>query len=57
MKELKRKVTKLGNSLGVTLPPEVIQYIKAKQGDELKFELTSDGSVIIKKHRPLRVDI
>jgi len=55
MKEMERKVTKIGNSLGVTLPTEVLEHIKAKQGDQLKFELDQDGSVKIKKHEVLNL--
>lgn len=55
--EMERKVTKVGNSLGITLPPEVLEHAKVKQGDELRFHLQNDGSVLIKKSTPLRVDI
>ncbi|WP_398296239.1 AbrB/MazE/SpoVT family DNA-binding domain-containing protein [Sporosarcina saromensis] len=47
--KVERKVTKIGNSLGITLPTEVLNYLQADQGDELTFKLENNGSVSIKK--------
>jgi antitoxin component of MazEF toxin-antitoxin module len=40
-----RKLSKLGNSLGITFPKEMIERRKAKQGD--LFEMVEDGEDII----------
>jgi antitoxin MazE len=55
--EMERKITKIGNSLGITLPQEVLDHIRAKQGDEIKFTLEDNGSVTIKKHTPIDTEL
>ncbi len=57
VKEMERKVTRIGNSLGLTLPQEVLKHANIKQGDEIKFHLEEDGTVIIKKHNPINVEV
>ncbi|GIN69911.1 hypothetical protein J14TS2_03860 [Bacillus sp. J14TS2] len=57
VKQVERKITKIGNSLGVTLPPEVLKHLKAQQGDGIKFEFEEDGSVSVKKSKDLNVDV
>lgn len=57
MKNVERKVTWIGNSLGVTLPQEVLDHIKVKHGDEIKFVLEPDGKVTIKKYVPVNFDV
>ncbi|WP_143287106.1 AbrB/MazE/SpoVT family DNA-binding domain-containing protein [Caenibacillus caldisaponilyticus] len=52
VKNMERKITKIGNSLGVTLPQEVLDHLNAKQGDEIKFILEENGKVTIKKYIP-----
>jgi antitoxin MazE len=54
VKQVERKVTKVGNSLGVTLPLEVLEHLKIGQGDEVCFDL-ADGHVIIKKKQKLKL--
>lgn len=54
VKQMERKVTKIGNSLGVTLPPEVLKHLGIVQGDEVCFDLGSD-QVIIKKKANLQL--
>lgn len=44
-----RKVVKVGNSLGITLPSELINEKKIKQGDPLSIELDSHGDIVIKQ--------
>lgn len=46
--EIERKVTKIGNSLGVTFPHEVLKYLDITQGDEVHFVM-ENGHVVIKK--------
>ena len=40
---MKLKGTKIGNSLGVSLPKETIAKLRAEQGDELFVTETPDG--------------
>jgi antitoxin MazE len=54
VKQVERKITKIGNSLGVTLPQEVLSHLGVAQGDELCFEL-ENGSVSIKKKVNLKL--
>ena len=54
--ELERKITKFGNSTGVVLPKEVLEHTKMQQGDNLKFTLQEDGSVVIKKAQKLDME-
>ncbi|OKL35280.1 AbrB/MazE/SpoVT family DNA-binding domain-containing protein [Domibacillus mangrovi] len=56
VKEVERKVTKIGNSLGVTLPQEVLNHIGIKQGDEVSFQLEEGGKVSFKKNVNLNMD-
>ncbi|MFD2616405.1 AbrB/MazE/SpoVT family DNA-binding domain-containing protein [Terrilactibacillus laevilacticus] len=53
---MERKITKVGNSLGITLPSEVLKHLNADQGDEIKFVLESDGKVTFKKSQNLNFD-
>ncbi|OXT15245.1 hypothetical protein B9K06_22300 [Bacillus sp. OG2] len=50
VKDVERKVTSVGNSLGVTFPAEVLDHLKLKKGDKIAFDL-EDGSVKIQKAR------
>jgi putative addiction module antidote len=52
--EIERKITKIGNSLGVTLPHEVLDHLDIKQGDEVSFHL-ENGHVKIKKKANLKL--
>jgi len=40
---LKLKITKIGNSLGVVLPKEMLARLKVDQGDSLFFTEAPDG--------------
>lgn len=50
VKDVERKVTRVGNSLGVTFPAEVLDHLNLKQGDKIAFDL-EDGTVKIQKAR------
>jgi antitoxin MazE len=52
--QVERKVTKIGNSLGVTFPKEVLEHLKVIQGDEVRFDL-ANGHVTIKKKEELKL--
>ncbi|MBE1556715.1 AbrB/MazE/SpoVT family DNA-binding domain-containing protein [Sporosarcina limicola] len=56
VKVVERKITKVGNSLGVTLPAEVLSHIQANQGDDIKFHLEENGTVSFKKTTNLNLD-
>lgn len=56
VKPVESKVTKIGNSLGIPLPQEVLDHVKVKQGDEIKFILEQDGAVRIKKNKSLKLE-
>ncbi len=47
---IKRKVTKIGNSHGVTLPLKVMEHLQLEPGDEVRFEIGKDGRVELDKH-------
>ncbi|TSJ67355.1 AbrB/MazE/SpoVT family DNA-binding domain-containing protein [Allobacillus sp. SKP2-8] len=53
---LKRKVTNIGNSSGITIPQEVIKHLNLNKGDEVRFILEEDGKVALKKHEPVNYD-
>lgn len=55
--QVERKITKIGNSLGVTLPPEVLEHANLKQGDDIRFTLLEDHQVGFKKYTPLKLDV
>lgn len=57
VKDVERKVTKVGNSSGLTLPQDVLNHMSIKQGDEVKFNLEEDGRVSIKKSTTLNLDV
>ncbi|MFZ0447212.1 MAG: AbrB/MazE/SpoVT family DNA-binding domain-containing protein [Bacillus sp. (in: firmicutes)] len=52
VKEVERKVTKIGNSLGVTFPQEVLAQLGISHGDEVQFHI-ENGKVSIKKKKHL----
>ncbi|MBW8351823.1 AbrB/MazE/SpoVT family DNA-binding domain-containing protein [Bacillus sp. IITD106] len=54
--QMERKVTKIGNSLGLTLPQEVLEHMGIKQGDEVSFQLKKNGEISIKKSVHLNFD-
>jgi putative addiction module antidote len=45
------KIRKVGNSLGITLPKEVLQKLKVSEGDSLFITETPDG-IQITAHDP-----
>lgn len=47
--EESRKAVKIGNSLGVTIPAEMVERIHLKQGDNLTIQLDEQGNMLLKK--------
>lgn len=48
MVELRVKLAKIGNSMRVTIPKEIVDVLKLKEGDEVRIDL-KDGNIVIKK--------
>lgn len=48
MTQFDRKVTKIGNSYGVTLPAQVLQEAGLTYGDDIQIEV-KDGKIILRK--------
>lgn len=48
--KIKRKITKFGNSLGITLPSEALRVAGFKEGDEIELDVkTEDIKITLKK--------
>ena len=45
---LKRTVVKIGNSLRLTVPPEVAEILRIKAGDEVEYS-SDNGNIFIQK--------
>jgi len=45
---LKRTIVRIGGSLRLTIPPEIAQMLKIKEGDAVEFASTN-GDVVIRK--------
>ncbi|MCD8511720.1 MAG: AbrB/MazE/SpoVT family DNA-binding domain-containing protein [Bacillus sp. (in: Bacteria)] len=48
MEQFERKVTKIGNSFGITLPAELLREVGLSQGDDVQVEV-KDGKIILRK--------
>lgn len=46
------KIRKIGNSLGVVLPREVLGAANAKEGDEVTVNVTSAGTIQLTPYDP-----
>lgn len=46
-----RKVGRMGNSLGVSLPKALAEKLNVSQGDELEFIENDRGEIVVKKVR------
>lgn len=46
-----RKVGRMGNSLGVSLPKSLAEKLKVSQGDEIEFIENDRGEIVLKKAR------
>lgn len=55
-KDMERKVTKIGNSYGVTFPPEILEFMNVKHGESIVFKCTKNGEVIIKKRPAVNLE-
>lgn len=48
MEQFERKVTKIGNSFGITLPMELLKQVGLSQGDDVQVEV-KDGKIVLRK--------
>ncbi len=48
MEQFERKVIKIGNSYGVTIPTELLRQVGLAQGDDVQVEV-KDGKIILRK--------
>jgi antitoxin MazE len=46
-----RKIGRMGNSLGVSLPKNLADKMNLSQGDEIEFIETGEGEVLLRKIR------
>ena len=54
LEQIERKVTKIGNSIGITLPPELLKQVGIAQGDDVQIEV-KDGKIILRKKEQLQL--
>ncbi|OGO81285.1 MAG: AbrB family transcriptional regulator [Clostridiales bacterium GWC2_40_7] len=52
--EMERKVTRIGNSLGVTFPNEVLKKVNIAQGDVVTIDV-KDGEIVLRKSRKINL--
>jgi len=45
---LKRKLMRIGNSLRVAIPKEIVELLQLKEGDSIEFSATN-GDIVIRK--------
>jgi len=51
MEQFERKVTKIGNSYGVTIPTELLRQVGLAQGDDVQVEVKDDKIILRKKEQ------
>ncbi|OIJ14565.1 AbrB family transcriptional regulator [Anaerobacillus alkalilacustris] len=58
MELYERKVTKIGNSYGITIPTELLRQVGLAQGDDVHVEV-KDGKIVLRKkeHITLAEDV
>jgi len=54
-KRYSRKIGRMGNSLGVSLPKSLAAKLNVTQGDEIEFIENDSGEVVLKKARQVKV--
>jgi antitoxin MazE len=50
-----RKVGRMGNSLGISLPKSLAEKLNVTQGDEVEFIENAQGEIVLKKVRKLKL--
>lgn len=51
LKRFSRKVGRMGNSLGLSLPKSLAEKLDVVQGDEIEFIENAEGEILLKKVR------
>ncbi|MDQ0257551.1 putative addiction module antidote [Evansella vedderi] len=54
MDQFERKVTKIGNSFGITLPAELLREVGLSQGDDVQVEV-KDGKIVLRKKEQINL--
>lgn len=54
MEQFERKVTKIGNSSGITLPNKLLRQVDLVQGDNVQIEV-DDGKIVIRKKEHIKL--
>ncbi|WJH35697.1 AbrB/MazE/SpoVT family DNA-binding domain-containing protein [Paenibacillus sp. CC-CFT747] len=54
-KRYSRKIGRMGNSLGVSLPKSLVEKLNVTQGDEIEFVENERGEVVLKKARQVQL--
>ncbi|ULO07399.1 AbrB/MazE/SpoVT family DNA-binding domain-containing protein [Paenibacillus sp. 19GGS1-52] len=54
-KRYSRKIGRMGNSLGVSLPKSLAEKMNVVQGDEVEFIENAQGEVVLRKVRHLEL--
>ncbi|WP_020620446.1 AbrB/MazE/SpoVT family DNA-binding domain-containing protein [Paenibacillus daejeonensis] len=54
-KQYSRKVGRMGNSLGVSLPKDLAEKLNVAQGDEIEFVENDHGEIVLKKVRQVQL--
>ncbi|WP_068502778.1 AbrB/MazE/SpoVT family DNA-binding domain-containing protein [Paenibacillus kribbensis] len=54
-KRYSRKIGRMGNSLGVSLPKSLAEKMNIAQGDEIEFVENGEGEVLLRKVRHLEL--
>ncbi|KPL58324.1 AbrB/MazE/SpoVT family DNA-binding domain-containing protein [Rossellomorea vietnamensis] len=52
MEQYERKVTKIGNSFGITLPTDLLKQVGLAQGDDVQVEVV-EGKIVLRKKEQL----
>src|SRR5690554_23121 len=50
-----RKIGRMGNSLGISLPKRLAETLNVVQGDEIEFSENDRGEVVLKKARQMKL--
>ena len=54
MENIERKVTKIGNSYGVTLPSDVLKEVGLSYGDDVQIKV-EEGNIVLHKKEKLQL--
>ena len=50
---MERKITRIGNSLGIRLPVEILKDIQLDEGDTVELELRKDKGEIVLRNKKI----